>query len=240
MRTRDKLRVPVKVKCACGVRSVVGDATISVGTRIERDCKHCGAKIRKVITSLDLISAVKEWTETRDFEKRSARGEVESSTRVNYFRPKYAKKPVAPIAEETTRPTRKVRGDQVEGAAKLYHYAVYVKHPFGTDRIVVGVQERKIQTARNIAWDKVGRTRKTGDLAILDAVPMKWTTKGMVETRRTKVKTGDLKNVRRAKARVSVRSTNRNGSAPGPAKPAVKRRRSAKVEHVTVKTKKVN
>lgn len=239
MRTRDKARVPVKVKCACGVRSTVGDATLPAGTRIERGCKHCGATIRKIVGAAEIDAAIKEWTETRDFEKRSAAGEVRSSTRVNYFPKRSARKPFA-VAPDSERPTRKVRGDQVEGAAKLYHYAVYVRHPWGTDRIVVGTQKRNIQTARDIAYDKVGRTRKTGDLKILDAVPMKWTPKGMVETRKTRVKTGTLKNIRKSKARVSVRQTNRNGSALGPAKPVARRRRSAKVEHVSVKTKKAN
>jgi hypothetical protein len=203
MRTREKLRVHLKVKCGCGCRVSVGDATTEVGTKIDQSCKHCGAKIRRIISQTDLDAAIKEYTENKEFAGRLARGEVGETTRVDYF-PK-ARKPL--VREEPVAPIRKVRSDQVEGAAKLYHYAVYVKHPWGTDRIVVGIQKRNIQDARDAAYDKVGRVRKTGDLKIMDAVPMKWTTKGMVETRKTTVKTGNLKNARRPKSRPSSRAT---------------------------------
>lgn len=241
MRTRDKKRVPVKVKCSgCSVRTLVGDATLPVGTRIERGCKHCGATIRKIIAQSDLDAAIATYVEDKQFAARDAAGEVKSSTRVNHF-PSAGRDRSLPVRETPT-PRRKVRGDQVVGAAKLYHYAVYVRHPWGTDRIVVGVQDRKIQLARDAAWDRVVTKRKSGDLKILDAVPMRWTSEGFVETRKTRITTGNLKTVRRPKARTSQKqrkapayvARRRDGDAP---KPAAKKRRTAKVEHVVVKTK---
>lgn len=208
MRTRDKKSVPVKVKCSgCSVRTLVGDATLPVGTRIERGCKHCGATIRKVIAQSDLDLAIEQFLDNKQFAARDAAGEVKSSTRVNHF-PKADRDRSLPVRETRTA-RRKVRGDQIVGGAKLYHYAVYVRHPWGTDRIVVGVQKREMQSARDAAFDKVSRVRKSGDIKIMDCVPMRWTSEGMVETRKTRITTGSLRNARRPKSRPSARATKR-------------------------------
>jgi hypothetical protein len=210
MRTRDKLRVEVKVRCTgCGASRVAGNAaTVEPGTRVEQKCKTCGATIRGIVTQEIIDKAIADFEEMREVTKRLASGEIGGNP-INYRRPRGKKvKKVNGVARDS-RSGRRVASDQVRGAAKLYHYAIYVRHPWGTDRIVVGVKKRSIQDARDAAWDKVGRVRKTGQLKIMDAVPMRWTPEGWVETRRTRVGTGNLKQTRRARSRPSARQTKR-------------------------------
>lgn len=207
MRTRDKLKIPVKIKCACGVRTTVGNATIGVGTRIDQTCKHCGSKIYRIIAQKDIDAAIKTFVEDRDFSAKLAAGEIASSERVSFY-PDPKRDRTLPRTVPTPK-RRKVRSDQIVGGAKLYHYAIYVRHPWGTDRIVIGIQDRVIQKARDSAWDRVSRMRKTGDLKIMDAVPMRWTSEGMVETRKTRITKGTLSNQRAPRSRASSRATKR-------------------------------
>lgn len=204
MRTREKLRVDVKVRClGCGASRVAGNATIAPGTRFEQTCRTCGGRIAKTISQADIDKAIADHLEMKEVTKRLAE-RTSSSPPITYRKPKGKKVKKQEPARELRR--KRVASDQVTGAAKLYHYAVYVRHPWGTDRIVVGIKKRDIQTARDTAWDRVGSKRRTGDMKILDAVPMRWTPDGFVEVRRrTTVKKGNLKNARRPKARATNR-----------------------------------
>lgn len=97
----------------------------------------------------------------------------------------------------------------VQGGAPLYHYACYIRHAYGTDRIIVAIKRRSVWFARQEAESRGNRIRG-GTAEVVDIVPMKWTEHGFVETRRMRVKTGEFKQRRRAKARKSVRQTKRN------------------------------
>ena len=59
MRTRDKLRVPVLVKCTgCGVRRGVGNATLEPGVQVPMSCRSCGkTKIVTVTTRSEPMPA---------------------------------------------------------------------------------------------------------------------------------------------------------------------------------------
>jgi hypothetical protein len=181
------------------------------GLKFEQTCRTCGGTIKKVIDQTVIDQAIVDAEEMRDVTRRLATGEIGGNP-ITYRRPKVKNKKAKTVAARDSKRVRPVRGDQVKGAAKLYHYAIYVRHPWGTDRIVVGVKKRVIQDARDAAWDKVGRVRKTGELKIMDAVPMRWTPEGWVETRRTRVVTGTLKPNRRARSRPSARTTKRRAT----------------------------
>jgi hypothetical protein len=205
------MKVPVKAKCSgCGSRRVVADATVEVGTAFEFNCKTCGGKVRKTIYASDIAEAIEEYQENKEFAARVRSGEVQiKSSRPTGLAPARDDDCSYTVASNATFggaiATGRVESKEVQGAAKLYHYAVYVRHPWGTDRIVVGVKKRNIQLARDEAWDRVVTKRKTGKLKIMDAVPMKWTPNGIVETRKTTIKTGEYRNARRPKSRVSSR-----------------------------------
>jgi hypothetical protein len=211
VRTRDKLKVPVKAKCSgCGIRRVVADATVEAGTAFAFECKACGGKVRKTIYPSDIEKAIKEYQENKEYAARLRSGEVKiTPSRSAELAPARDDDCSYTVAANATYggavAPKRVPSKEVTGASKLYHYAVYVRHPWGTDRIVVGVKKRNIQLARDEAWDRVVTKRKTGELKIMDAVPMKWTPNGIVETRKTTIKTGEYRNARRPKSRVSSR-----------------------------------
>lgn len=95
----------------------------------------------------------------------------------------------------------------------LYCYTVYVRHSWGTDKIVVTTKKRSVKVAEADGLARAMRFRKDGSAEVLDVVPMKWTEHGLVETRKMRVRTGELKARRRAKARASVRQNKRRKAA---------------------------
>jgi hypothetical protein len=233
-----KLPVVVRVNCPNCRNCLVpfeGSATalakvVRTKKRMPLRCSDCGFRSTRIITAEQEEQAIKD----RDLEARV----LADRARIRLDAPIPSKR--LPVTEPPRAP-RRVRGDQVEGAAKLYHYAVYVKHPWGTDRLVVGVKMRKVQAARDEAWDRVARKRKTVALKIMDCVPMKWTPSGLVETRRrVTVKTGELKNQRKPRSRESVKQRKAPAFVPrsrddddAPPAPVKKRRATTKVQYVT-------
>lgn len=167
--------------------------------RVSMNCRDCGFRTKRLLTEEQIEQAAKDAVREAKIEADRARIKPSVPTNLPRLAGRFAPNPVA----------RKADRVQVTGAAKLFHYAVYVRHPWGTDRIIVGVKRQRVQDARDAAWDKVGRVRKSQDLKIMDAVPMKWTPEGMVETRRTRIKTGEFKTNRRARSRASARTTKR-------------------------------
>lgn len=205
-----RMSLEVWIECRCGKPVKVFPAISLAELRRVRDagkpisynCVFCGARNRRKISDQIIYRAVERYNEEQAF--------LASLTPARDQGPLLRSREAAfrgPIA------TRHAPSDQVGGAAKLYHYAVYVRHPWGTDRIVVGVKKHSIQAARDEAIDRVRRFRKTMDAKIMDAVPMKWTDNGLVEVkRRVRTKKGSLTMTRRPKARESVRQTKRKSN----------------------------
>jgi hypothetical protein len=129
-----KLPVVVRVNCPNCRNCLVpfeGSATalakvVRTKKRMPLRCSDCGFRSTRIITAEQEEQAIKD----RDLEARV----LADRARIRLDAPIPSKR--LPVTEPPRAP-RRVRGDQVEGAAKLYHYAVYVKHPWGTDRLVV-------------------------------------------------------------------------------------------------------
>lgn len=231
------MELTVWMDCRCGkpvkVIEGVSKAALDRMSEIRAVCPLCGSRMRRKVTRDHVKEAVERFKQEEAFRAalapaRDTDGSYKIATDATF-----APKPRAIRRENVT----------VTGAAKLYHYAVYVRHPWGTDRIVVGVKKQSVQAGRDEAWDRVARKRRTVDLKIMDCVPMKWTEGGLVETRRrTTIKKKELKPQRRAKSRVSVKvrkagayqGRTRGDDDATTAKPKPKRR-SKKIQYVSVK-----
>lgn len=94
--------------------------------------------------------------------------------------------------------------------ASLFHYRVYVAHPLGTDKMIVTLKgKRSVAVASTEGAARVIRFRRTGDVRVLDVVPMKYVKGVLTETRRMRVQEGKFVNRRRPRARASTRQTRR-------------------------------
>jgi hypothetical protein len=88
----------------------------------------------------------------------------------------------------------------------LAHYRVYVEHPYGIDRLIVSLKnKRSVALAGAEGRNRVIRMRRTGDVKVLDVVPMKYVAGQLTETRKMRKQEGKFVNKRRPKARKTVR-----------------------------------
>jgi hypothetical protein len=90
--------------------------------------------------------------------------------------------------------------------ASLAHYRVYVEHPRGVDKMIVTLKgKRSVDVAGYEGRARCIRHRMTGDVALLDVVPMRYVKGELIETRRMRVQKGKFVNQRKARARASTR-----------------------------------
>jgi hypothetical protein len=199
------MELKVWIDCVCG-KSVVAVESISRAAlarteQVKARCSLCGRRLRRKVTPEMIAEAVARYRQEQEYLKNLAPARTtDGSYRIN---------PNASFAGTVTRRPR--TNAQVKGAATIYHYAVYIRHPWGTDRIVVGIKKRNVQMARDTAWDRVVAKRRTGDLKIADCVPLRWVEgEGLVEVkRRTTIKKGKLKNSRPPRSRATMTANKR-------------------------------
>lgn len=96
---------------------------------------------------------------------------------------------------------------------KLYYYRVYVRHQYGTDKMIVTVKKRSVKAAGEVGRQRAIRLRKDPSAKVLDVIPMKYIEGEWRETRRVRYQEGEFKQVRKAKARTSKRQTRREAFA---------------------------